>query len=97
MPMGAGEFMCLCTKYVSIKQYFLLGWAILDKSIINLVKKTLSDRTHIMQAITSEGVGENALKKQTASYDKLSVSIELRPVVRWPIEQLDKKHRPMYV
>lgn len=48
MPMGAGEFMCLCTKYVSIKQYFLLGWAILDKSIINLVKKTLSDRTHIM-------------------------------------------------
>lgn len=39
MPMGAEEFMCLCTKYVSVKWYLLLKPEIfyMDLSIIKFV------------------------------------------------------------
>lgn len=87
--MGIKEFMCLCTaygsvkimslctEYLSVKWYFLLMWEVLDLSIIiKFVQETLSGRTHSAQAITSQSMGENALKKQAASYDKLSVAMD---------------------
>lgn len=59
--------------------YFLLQ-AKLDLFIIKF-DETLSGRRLAAQAVTSEAVVENALKKQAARYDKLSA-------VRWPTRRL---------